>query len=111
MPGGCLMHVKFDISNLTDTMRPIEVMLIVCDCKYSKEPVQSIKPANTPDVKTQLSFCTVSRADRSRRGADMIIPPAGDNIQLGFLWRCRTCVVPELSRITLYSQRGFFRIH
>ena len=107
-----IMHVKFDILNLTNIDADEgEFILVVCDqCKYAKEPDNSAKPANTSDNQRNFPFARILADTKIGEAVDVLIPPYGRDIQLGYEYRCKTCVPSKLTRVTVHPQRAITHV-
>jgi hypothetical protein len=91
------IHIEFSIVNITD-VDAIDnaINLVICEqCKYAKEPVNFEK---IPGFGEEIRFLkvTVHAKEALQTTSLDIIPPARagvTNIEVGFMYRCRTCVL------------------
>jgi len=90
------IHVEFTILNLTnvDAVETNVNVQICDDCTYFKESPDLSKP---PGIKETVRFFSINNLhamEAWRTFAVEIVPPPGiSQIQIGFSYRCRTCIV------------------
>lgn len=103
------VHVEFTILNNTDvTALDGEINLYICDdCKFAKEPPDFQRLSGQSDTQRYLSLESVLPRSWFRILTVDIIPPLyGGSMDIGFSFRCRTCVIPtESSKGTVHLLR------
>jgi hypothetical protein len=103
------VHVEFTILNNTDvTALDGEINFYICDaCKFAKEPPEFQRLSGQSDTQRYLSLASVLPRSWFRILTVDIIPPVYvGSIDIGFSFRCRTCIIPtESSKGTVHLLR------
>jgi hypothetical protein len=92
------VHVEAGALNLTSVdAADVDLNIQICDqCKYSKEPANVVKLAGFPDTVRLLKLLHVqARQVATPITLDITPPPDTRNFQVGFSYRCSTCVVTQ----------------
>jgi len=73
----------------------------ICDqCKYAKEPPDTVKMLGFSDTIRLLRLPHVEGMQvASPIILDIIVPPDTKNFQVGFTYRCSTCVVTKTATL------------
>lgn len=94
------MHFDFSILNLTDVdATDIGINFSICTrCKFASETPSLVKVAGLEDSMRLLSIPLLHAREANQViGVDFIPPadssPSGATIQVGFIYRCHTCVL------------------
>jgi hypothetical protein len=90
------VHIEFTILNLTDVSAlDASITLYICvGCKFAKEPPDFQRLSGQSDVQRYMPFNQLLPKSYWRMLAIDIIPPAyAGSIDIGFSFRCRTCVL------------------
>jgi hypothetical protein len=89
------VHVEAGALNMTSTdAADVDLNIQICDgCKYAKEPADTVKLTGFPDT---IRFLKAQHVEGMQVLTaiilDIIPPPNTKNFQVGFGYRCSTCV-------------------
>jgi hypothetical protein len=92
------IHVEFSIANATQVdATDVEINLIICDsCKFAKEPPGMSKLPGMKETARFLGMPSLHALEVNQAISLDIIPPPGiSQMQVGFDYRCHTCILHQ----------------
>lgn len=99
------VHVEFTLENDTTVeAERVQILVQICDsCKYAKEPVGCVaQDALKPTQRECDVDHIVAKGNSAAIALDIIPPPTIEMMQIGVMYRCHTCIVPDWSRGTIH---------
>ena len=97
LPDGTV-HIVFTVINLTDIDAVDgELTVVICDdCNFAKEPAGFRKLVGQPDRQRNMRFQRIfARTSLQNITLHLVVPPMVTRIEIGILYRCRTCVLAD----------------
>ena len=94
------VHVEFGAVNMTSVDAvDVDLNIVICDqCKYAKEPANTVKLAGFADTIRLLHAPHVHALQvLTPIVLDIIVPADTMNVEVGFTYRCSTCTVTRLT--------------
>lgn len=91
------VHIDCTVLNMTEVdAANVELTLLICDhgCKFAKEPEGLTKLAGMKDTERYLSLPHLQPMQAYKTiGLDIIPPAAAKAMEVGFTYRCTTCIL------------------